>query len=150
MSTTWSIVVGAAMVAGALGGATEGAAEADDVAIGAVAGEAVAGVGCGSAACWAVAPRDIVNAVANIHFIVRIAFFSKVFRFPVPVVPTHCFVFVTIKTCLVRHLKHDVHHRRRIHRLPIAQRRLKPHLVCRRGCRLVQSMSQSPHYAIHM
>jgi hypothetical protein len=84
MSTTWSMVVGAAMAAGAVGATTAGVA-VDGVEAGpacAAAGAVVWAAGCESEACWAAAPNDIVKVAANIQLIVRMALFSKVFVFP--------------------------------------------------------------------
>src|SRR5271155_270556 len=51
---------------------------------------------------------------------------------------------------LVRHLKENVHYRRRIDRLTHAQCRFEAHLVGGCHCGLVQAVTQAAHDTIHM
>ena len=51
---------------------------------------------------------------------------------------------------LIRNLKQHMHYRSRIDRLPHAQRRLETHLVGGRDGSFIQSVTQSPDYAIDM
>src|SRR5579864_6039549 len=169
--TTWSIVVGAANVAGGsmvcgaelcepwvcgpcagacccVAGSGEGCCEGCAVCV--VCGAAGCADACESAACCAAALNDASRAAVTNHFEVRMTLLSKFFTTQFSFTTTACLQADSLRQNSVRHLEDDVDDCRRIHRLPGPQRRLEPHLLRGRLGSFIQPMSHASHDPIDL